>query len=150
MRLPLQREMRQEGARSPHHAPEIDVDQPFHLREVDLGKSSHQRDAGIVDEDVERRMRAGRGPSEFLDRLRVAHVENMRRDLARMGVRDLAGDRLQGCAVAVGQRQVATARGEFNRERAADAVGGAGDGGGGSSDGSHRFLAPQSHAMKNA
>ena len=36
MRLALLRQMRQEGAGAVHHAPEIDVDQPFHLRLVDL------------------------------------------------------------------------------------------------------------------
>jgi hypothetical protein len=35
-----------------HHAPEIDVGQPFHLRLVDF-VNPHQRHAGIVDDDVE-------------------------------------------------------------------------------------------------
>ena len=43
---------------------------------------------------------------------------------------DLGGDRLQPGLVAIGQREVAAARGQFQRQRAADAAGGAGDGGG--------------------
>ena len=47
------RKMRQERAGAAHHAPEIDVEQPFHLRLVDLVEVAEQRDAGIVDDDVE-------------------------------------------------------------------------------------------------
>ena len=54
---------------------------------------------------------------------------------ARLG--DLGGDRLQPGLVAVGQRQVAAARGQFERQRAADAAGRAGHGGGRSIDRSH-------------
>ena len=40
-----------------HHAPEIDVEQPVHLRLVDFGELPEQGDAGIVDDDVEPRVR---------------------------------------------------------------------------------------------
>ena len=49
----LSRQMRQEGARGAHHAPEIDVHQPVHLALVDLDELAEQGDAGIIDEDVE-------------------------------------------------------------------------------------------------
>ena len=47
-----------------------------------------------------------------------------------MRLGDLGGDRLQAGLVAVRQREVAAARGELQRQRAADATGRAGDGGG--------------------
>ena len=50
-----------------HHAPEIDVEQPLHLRLVDLAELAEQRDAGIVDDDVEGGMRRGRGLREGRD-----------------------------------------------------------------------------------
>jgi hypothetical protein len=50
-----------------HHAPEVDVHQPVHLRLVDLGELAEQRDASIVDEDVEAGMGGDRGPREILD-----------------------------------------------------------------------------------
>ena len=58
------RQMRQERARPVHHAPEIDVHQPVHLRLVDLVELAHQRDAGIVDDDVEAGMGRDRGLRE--------------------------------------------------------------------------------------
>jgi hypothetical protein len=45
-----------------------------------------------------------------------------------MRAADLGGERLQAGLVAIGQRQVAAARGKFNRERPADPAGGAGHG----------------------
>jgi hypothetical protein len=59
-----------------------------------------------------------------------------------MDLADLGGDRLQSGLVAIRQRQVAAARGELKRQRPADAAGGAGDGGGGSTDGSHLISSP--------
>jgi hypothetical protein len=47
------REMRQERARAMHLAPEVDVHQPVHLRLVDFVELAEQRNAGIVDDDVE-------------------------------------------------------------------------------------------------
>ena len=43
MTFALARQMRQEGARRMHHAPEIDVDQPFHLRLLDLVEATTLR-----------------------------------------------------------------------------------------------------------
>ena len=65
------RQMRQERAGRAHHAPEIDVDQPFHLRLVDLGELAEQRHAGIVDDDVEAGMGGDRGLREGLDLARA-------------------------------------------------------------------------------
>ena len=58
-------QIRQECVRAMHDAPEIDVDQPVHLRLVDLAKLAEQRHAGIIDHDVERRMRHSRGVFEI-------------------------------------------------------------------------------------
>ena len=65
-----------------HHAPEIDVDQPLHLRLVDLVEAAEQGDAGIVDDDVEARMRGDCGLRKILDLRGLADIDAMRRDLA--------------------------------------------------------------------
>ena len=77
--------MRQEGAGRMHHAPEIDVHQPVHLRLIDLGEVAEQRDAGIVDEDIEGRMGRQRGLRERLDLVGLADIDTMQRDLAGLG-----------------------------------------------------------------
>ena len=75
MGFALPRQMRQERARPMHHAPEIDVHQPVHLRLVDLVELAHQRDAGIVDDDVEAGMGRDRGLREVLDLLGLADID---------------------------------------------------------------------------
>jgi hypothetical protein len=102
--------MRQERARAMHHAPKIDVHQPFHLRLIDLVELAHQGDAGIVDQDVEAGMRGGGGAREFRDLGRLADIDRVHRDLLRMAAADLGADALQARLVAIGQRQVAAAR----------------------------------------
>src|ERR1700722_10313086 len=122
------RQMRQEGAGAMHHAPEIDVDQPFHLRLLDFVELAEQRDAGIVDDDAEVGMgRYGRG-REVGDLPGLADVNAMQRDF--LFCADFSRNRLQPGLVAIGQRQVAAARGKLDRQRPADAARGAGDGGG--------------------
>src|SRR5438445_13370594 len=66
---------------------------------------------------------------EFLDLAGLADVDAVGRYLARARFADLGGDLLQPGLVAIGERQVAAARGQLQRERAADAAGGAGQGG---------------------
>src|SRR6185295_19343645 len=66
---------------------------------------------------------------EFLDLGGLADIDAVGRDLARASLADLGGHLLQPGLVAVGEREVAAARGQFERERAADAAGGAGHGG---------------------
>ena len=126
MGLALPGEMRQEGARGMHHAPEIDVEQPVHLRLVDLAELAEQRHAGIIDHDVERRMRRSRGVREIGDLAGLADVDAMRGDLSfgRRGMRlgDLGGDQLQPGLVAIGEREIGAARRQFERQRAADAA----------------------------
>ena len=72
------RKMRQERARAVHHAPEIDVDQPFHLRLVDLVERAEQGDAGIVDDDVQAGMGGDRRLRKFLDLRGLADIDAMR------------------------------------------------------------------------
>ena len=67
--------MRQERPGAVHHAPEIDVHQPVHLRLVDLVELAHQRDAGIVDDDVEAGMSRDRGLRERLDLVGLADID---------------------------------------------------------------------------
>ena len=98
---------------------------------------AEQRHAGIVDDDVERGMRRDGGLREILDLRGLADIDAVRRDLARACLADLGGERLQSGLVAIGQREVAAARGQFQRQRAADAAGGAGDGGRASGNRSH-------------
>src|SRR4029077_1905933 len=106
-------EMRQEGARRMHHTPEIDVDQPFHLRLFDLVEVSEQSDTGIVDDDVERGVRGGSGYREIRDLAGLADIDTVHADLALSLSVDLGGDLLQAGLVAIRQRQVAAARGQF-------------------------------------
>ena len=66
---------------------------------------------------------------KFLDLRGLADIDAMRRDLAPARLADLGGDLLQPGLVAIGEREVAAARGQLQRQRAADAAGGAGHGG---------------------
>ena len=143
MGFALARKMRQERARAVHHAPEIDVHEPVHLRLVDLVEVADQRDAGIVDEDVEGRVGRRRGMRERLDLLAIADIDAVHGNPLRMGAADLGGDGLQAGLVAIRQRQVAAARGKFNRERPADPAGGACHGRSRSTYGSHFRSAPE-------
>src|SRR5256885_892062 len=59
-----------------------------------------------------------------------AGVEAVRRGLALAVAADFGGDGLQPGLVAIGQRQIAAARGQFQRQGTADAACRAGDGGG--------------------
>ena len=83
-----------------------------------------------------------RGLREILDLAGLADIDAVRADLALAVAADLGGDRLQPGLVAIGQRQIAAARGELQRQRAADAAGRAGDGGGTSGNSSHSMSAP--------
>ena len=134
----LARKMRQEGARRMHHAPEIDVHQPVHLRLVDFVELAEQGHAGIVDEDVEAGMGCDRGLREILDLAGFADIDAVHGDFSRMGFGDLGGHRLQPRLVAIRQREVGAARRKLKRQRPADTTGGAGHGGGGSTDCGHR------------
>ena len=118
--------LRQERARRVHHAPEIDVHQPVHLRLVDLVELAEQRDAGIVDDDVEAGMAGDSCLREGFDLARLADVDAVQGDFSRMGFADLGGDGAQSRFVAIRQRQVAAARRQLKRQRPADAAGGAG------------------------
>jgi hypothetical protein len=113
-----------------HHAPEIDVDQPLHLRLVDLVEGAEQRDTGVVDDDVQSGMRRDGSFSKILDLAGLADVDAVGADFPlRMILSDLGGDLLQPGLVAIGERQIAAARGKLQRQGAADAAGGAGHGG---------------------
>ena len=82
-----------------------------------------------------------RGLREGRDLRGLADIDAVHRDLAcdlRLRLGDLGGDRLQAGLVAIGEREIAAARGEFQRQRPADAAGGSGHGGSGSTDRGHR------------
>ena len=74
-------------------------------------------------------MRGDRSLREILDLRGLADIDAMRADLAPGNFSDLGGDLRQPGLVAIGEREVAAARGQFQRQRAADAAGGAGHGG---------------------
>ena len=80
----------------------------------------------------------------------LADIEAMYRHLSRLALGDLGGDRLQSRLVAIGQRQVAAARRQLERQRAADAAGRAGYGSGGSMDRSHVWSAPSRRMFARA
>jgi hypothetical protein len=88
-------------------------------------------------------MGCDRVAGKILDRLRLRDVNAVGRHLGRARFGDLGGCRLQAGLVAIGQREVAAARGQFQRERAADAAGGAGHGGGSSTECSHQCAPDQ-------
>lgn len=121
-------QMRQEGARAVHHAPEIDVEQPVHLRLVDLLERSHQCNAGIVDDDAKCGMRGGRLTRELRDVVGLADIDAMQAELA-CGA-DLGRERLQPGLVAIGEREIAAAPCKLDRQCAADAACRSGDSGG--------------------
>ena len=79
---------------------------------------------------------------EFLDLGGLADIDAVGRYLARARFADLGGDLLQPGLVAIGECQVAAARDQLQRERAADAAGGAGHGGRASGYRSHVGGAP--------
>ena len=138
-------EMRQKGARRMHRAPEIDIEQPLHLRLVDLVKLTEQRDAGIVDDDVQRRVRGDRLARKGGDRLAIADVEAVKADFSR-GARscgtggDFGCGRLQAGLVAIGECEIGPARGKLDRQRPADAAGSTRDGHGSSWNRGHLIV----------
>ncbi len=71
------------------------------------------------------------------DLVRLGNVDAMDRDFRRAGFSDFGRQRLQAGLIAIGQREIAAARGQFLRQRAADAAGSAGQGGRGATDRSH-------------
>jgi hypothetical protein len=59
------------------------------------------------------------------DNLRgLADVDAMRRELDLVRLADLGGDRLQARLLTIGEREVGAARGQLQRQCAADAAGG--------------------------
>src|SRR5262249_7516529 len=99
----------------------------LHLRLVDLLELAEQGDAGIVDENVERRMDDGGSFREFCDFSGLGDIDAMHADLAAAA--DLGRERLQPGFVAIGKREVAAALAQLQRERPADAAGGSSDSG---------------------
>ena len=73
--------------------------------------------------------RCDRRLRKILDLAGLADVDAMRADLPPGNFSDLGGDLLKPGLVAIGERKIAAARGQFQREGAADAAGGAGHGG---------------------
>ncbi len=75
-------------------------------------------------------MRRGGGLRELGDPCGFADIDAVDRDFSRRGLRDFGGDRLQPGLVAIRQRQIAAACGEFQCQGPADAARGACYGGG--------------------
>src|ERR1700712_5421110 len=82
-------------------------------------------------------MRGNGSLSEILDLAGLADVDTMHADLAIRITALPCGERLQPGLVAVGEREIAAAPGQFQRQCAADAAGSAGHGGGTSGYRSH-------------
>ena len=135
-------EMRQESARCMHRAPEIDVEQPLHLGLVDLVKLAEQRDAGIVDDNIQRRVGRDRLARKGCDRLALADIDPVKADFSCEKFWRFRRDRLQAGLVAVGEREISPARGKLDRECPADAACGTRDGHGGSWNRGHLPITP--------
>jgi hypothetical protein len=133
-------EVRQQGTRRMHRAPEIDVEQPFHLRLVDLVKQAEQRDAGVVDQDVQRRVAGDRIAHKAGNRLRVAHIDAVQADFSRRVLGNVGCNRLKSGFVAIGKREISPPCGKLDSQRTADAARSTRDGHGGSSDRSHLVI----------
>ena len=116
---------RQERLAHPHRAPEIDREQPFHVGEADLVEAPEQRDAGIVDQHARPSVLGKDRLAQGIRRGRIRHVRGVLADrhprLASRG-----RDRGKRVAVAIDERQTATAGRQAHRQRRADAFGGAG------------------------
>src|SRR5882724_5415297 len=98
--------------------------------------------APIVDEDVEAGMGFDRGLRELGDLAGLADIDAVDADLLRPGAANLGGHTRQPGFVAIGEGEIAAARGKLDRQRPADAAGGAGHGCGGSTNRGHVRLAP--------
>src|SRR5690348_15872442 len=132
--------MRQESAGRMNHAPEIDIEQPLHLSLLDLVKLAEQRHAGIVDEDVQSRMRGNGCFGKIGDLGSIADIGAVNAHFSSACLCDLGGDARKACFVAIGERKIRATRGEFDRKRTAYAAGRTGDGGSGSLDRGHWLL----------
>ncbi|HEX9491463.1 MAG TPA: hypothetical protein VF930_14345 [Stellaceae bacterium] len=137
MRVVLLLQDGQEQLHAMHHAPEIDADEPGDVVEAELGHRADHGDAGIVDEQRDAPVLAQHGVAEFLHRRGIGDVDLMHRDanagLARRG-RALG----ETGGIDVAQRQHAALLRKPQRERAANAAGGAGDDGNSAGEGAHR------------
>ena len=129
MRVRTLLEQRQEGAGHAHQAVEVDREQPLEVLFADLVEATGERDARVVEEQVDRRVCCHHQLRVRGDLRPVGDIERVAGD-AQAERRELGGERFQRRRSDVGQREVATARGEPEGERAADAAARAGDDGG--------------------
>ncbi len=120
-------QVRQELLGAVHDAPEVDAHDPVHVGVLEVLEVAGQRDAGVVDDDVD--------PAELLDhrqcvrreRVAVGDVEVVGADLASTRALDQRDGLGQPGVVDVGEREQRAAPGQVERERAADAGAGSGD-----------------------
>ncbi len=126
MRVRTLLEQRQEGARHAHHAVEVDREQPVEILLADLIEATRERDAGVVEEQVDRRVRGEHRFGVGGDLLAVSYIERVTGHAHAAGG-EFRGERLERGGPDVGQRQMTAARGETDGERAADAAARAGD-----------------------
>ena len=82
-------------------------------------------------------MRGDRLARKARDLVGLGDIDAVKADLALVGLGDLGGSRLKSGFVAVGERKIRPACGEFDRQRPADAARRTRDGHGGSRDRGH-------------
>ena len=82
-------------------------------------------------------MRGYRGLCELGDLSGLANIKPMDGDLSLVRPCDLGGNRLQAGLIPIGDGEIATAPGKFQRQRTADAAGRACHGSGGSTNCGH-------------
>jgi hypothetical protein len=103
---------RQERARHPHHAPEIDPEQPVEIAFRDLDESSVKRHASIVDQNIDAAVFGGHLRGKRRDRSTVCDVEVMPADadgLFNFVAGDVGGGARERRIVDVGKREMAAA-----------------------------------------
>ena len=119
---------RQEGTRHPHHAEEVDGEQPVEIGLVDHLERAADGDAGVVDEQVEAAVRGADVGRQRRDGVAIGDVEPVRRHARARRFRPRHPARLREAGlVDIRQCQMRAAPRQRHSQRPADAAGGARD-----------------------
>jgi hypothetical protein len=127
VRLTLPQERRQERLAAVDDAPEVDAHQPMKVLDAEVLEGTPERDAGIVDEELDTPVRGQRVCGVALDGSKVADVAHMPGH--RVGSRRTRQIRrlFERLAPDIGEGQGAAPLRQGERERAADAAARTGD-----------------------
>ena len=120
-------QVRQEGLGAVHHAPEVDVHDPLVLGVVAAFDGAGVSDAGVVEDQVDLAELAYHLIGPGMHSSTVGDIDHGFQHLHTVLARGLGGF-LEAGGVDVGDGQVAALAGQVQRQGAADAGAGAGDG----------------------